>query len=215
MGIDLKKRVLDNLDQLDKSIARIALTMFALGVVYLALYFDFAADLKIPFLHDLVISRHHAFLVAVPSIFCLFQFSFVTTIGIVRLERELNSLTAGDAFSPMTHSLRFPTLFTQLFLLAAESKSFVSKGLLVLHAFLVFLFYYGTALVAGWCSVLWLVNNAEGWPSIVLSIALWAVCLVEVVVGLLVAVRRLLVFSKHPQQANPPCSETAGRSPQG
>jgi hypothetical protein len=57
--MDREKRLLDNLDEIDKHIATAAMTLFLISLLYIAMLLNISAELKIPGI-DLKLPKAHA-----------------------------------------------------------------------------------------------------------------------------------------------------------
>jgi len=198
--INIQQRLLDNLDILDKSVAKTALLLFSTSLIYLALYYGLSDTFRIPLI-DIELKKTHPYHIGIPIIFFLFQYTLVTSMAILRVEDSLSEIRNdnGTKFDPMDHTLRFPTIFAMLFILGIGCKTWKHRMLHVLQSIIVILFYYGVPLAVCVHILAWLIKNSDNGYSVLIAGVCFSICVIEVIYASVYAILRLVKFSKKPQ----------------
>jgi len=185
---ELEKRLLDNLDDLDKNISKSAWTLLSVSVAYVAFYYG-AASTK-PELLGLQFDALYVFYVGAPVIFTLFQYTMISGAGTLALEEQIKKV--GGSLDPRLPYIRKPTVFSLLFLFGYWATSRLQRLVFWTQVIFVLLGVMITPVVAAIHIAVWLSNNNAPWLMTWFSYFAVVACSIEALFFLIATLGKLV-----------------------
>jgi hypothetical protein len=160
--MDRQKRLLENLDQIDKHIATAEMTLFLISLLYIALLLNVSTELKVPGI-DLRLPKAHALFIGCPLILIVFQYITIAVFAMVRIEESLAEVDV----NPMEPTLRTPTVSSMMFMSRETAEARRSRMLLFVHTVVVFGCIFLMPALVCTAMTIWLLKNARWYFSLV------------------------------------------------
>lgn len=169
-----EKRLLKNLDGIDKHIATAEMTLFFISLLYIALLLNVSTELKVPGL-DLRLPKAYALFIGCPLILIVFQYITIAVLAMLRVEESL----AAEGVDAMESALRTPTVFSMMFMTRETAEARRSRIVLVAHTVVVFGCLFLLPAVTCTAMSVWLLKNA-GRPLSLIGLACAVGCFLEI-----------------------------------
>jgi len=183
------RRLLSNLDSLDRSIARTSILLFVISIAYISLFYGASKAVTIPGV-GIKLEAAYPYHVGAPAIMLLFQYAAITAVSLLRVEKEL-ALHEGKAFDPRIPYFRVPTLMSVLFIAGSSITTRKRRFMFGLHAVVLSAGLYSLPLVACGHIVYWLSCNTRNWLSITIATTSSAICVIETLFAAIGGFRKL------------------------
>jgi len=183
--MDREKRLLENLDQIDKHINAASMTLFVASLLYIALLLNVSPTLKIPGF-DLNLPKAYALFIGCPLMLVVFQYITIAALAMLRVEESLASVR----LNPHDPPVRTPTVFSMMFLARETAEARHSRAVLLFHIIVVFSCLYLLPLATCAAMSLWLVKHSSRSLSAIAVVCALG-CLAEIIFVAVASARRL------------------------
>ena len=186
--MDEAKRLVENLDDLDRSVAKSAGGILFLSAVYISLYFGGLKET--PKVAGIVFTNQLLFYIGIPMIFSLLQYQLIAASGTQSYESCLVMLDI--RYDPKSSRLRVPTVFSLLFLFGTDANSYKRKIVLWFHVVFVTVGSFLLPVVAMALIWVWLSDNDTPRVFFWVSSVLGAVGAIEAMMFAFASVKQMV-----------------------
>lgn len=189
--MDIQERLLNNLDIIDKSIAKAGLSLVSISLLYLAFYYGISKEIKIPLI-DLTLKKDYPYYIGIPIISLLSQYILICSFGTIQIERKLKE----EKYKSTNPVLRYPTFFSLIFIMGTSSKNSRQKLLYVFHLLSVIFFYFLLPLFTCFNIFKWLIQNDANWVVFSTNTFFLSIIAIEIILFLIAFLHKLVKDTK-------------------